>query len=225
MLWFSGVFLTTCSSQRFGPPRPASGIPEAPQRSQVAERRGVKIPPLDQPEAGRQHPAFKYIDAISKGSGKITELERILGLAAVDDAAPQSCTQTPPAGPTKKHVCLFTERPGIAALLAMYADRHWAGRWEVKLVLGRRPSIARSGSSPSPTRGSCPPYSSLPSACVASAKLRQARGRIHRIGQRFPAHFYVLFAEDHAGENLINTRYKIRDEAFGNILASTQLDR
>ncbi|RYO78765.1 hypothetical protein DL763_009520 [Monosporascus cannonballus] len=187
MLWFSGVFLTTCSSQRFGPPRPASGIPEAPQRSQVAERRGVKIPPLDQPEAGRQHPAFKYIDAISKGSGKITELERILGLAAVDDAAPQSCTQTPPAGPTKKHVCLFTERPGIAALLAMYADRHWAGRWE--------------------------------------SKLRQARGRIHRIGQRFPAHFYVLFAEDHAGEDLINTRYKIRDEAFGNILASTQLDR
>ena len=71
-------------------------------------------------EAIQQYLAYRYIDMITSGSGKIEELRRILEIARKDRRAPND--DVPVA--LQKHIVVFASRPGVTLVIAAYIHKN-----------------------------------------------------------------------------------------------------
>lgn len=195
-------------------------------------------------EGRADHTVGRYIDIITGGSGKIEQLSQCLGRAREDLHRSCAGDDGQPAPVLKKHACVFTSRPGIALIVAAYADKHWASEWEVVMVLSAATPEGKKaiggafhdipiGSVEKPTLfiatvGTCGTgLDSLQKANHAvlfdlpfvESERKQARGRIWRSGQRFPCYWTELWAADSDAEVLINDRHERRMEVFNRVLS------
>ncbi|KAK4234388.1 hypothetical protein C8A03DRAFT_37840 [Achaetomium macrosporum] len=202
-----------------------------------------RLPKVITTKQGRSsHTVGKYIDVITRGSGKMEQLRVCLEQACRDE---QLRWKQPVAGEValKKHACVFVTRPGLALIIAAHADKHWSSQWDVVLVLS---ASAKDGSkaiadafrdipitdSAKPTLfigtvGTCGTgldtlkranHGILFDLPFVEANLKQVRGRIWRAGQRFRCYWTELWAEDSEAESLIRDRHLKRADAFGRIL-------
>ncbi|KAK4233492.1 hypothetical protein C8A03DRAFT_38790 [Achaetomium macrosporum] len=192
-------------------------------------------------EGRDNHVVGQYIDVITRGSGKMEQLQRCLDRALHD--VDMGDTGIAGQAPLKKHACVFASRPGVALIIAAYADKHWSSQWEVVLVLSAATADGKKaiegafrdipiGCPAKPTLfiatvGTCGTgLDSLKKANHAilfdlpfvESDSKQACGRVWRPGQRFPCYWTELWAEDSEAETLINERHEKRTDAFRRIL-------
>ena len=139
---------------------------------------------------------------------------------------------------------MFCSRPGVAILLALYADRHWTHRWNIHLLTAanhssrqetidkalRPVSFEDPGNKPSiliGVMGICGEgVNGMQKACYSvsvdlpfSEALRtQVCGRTFRYGQVHASKHYELVSL-HPAERAILARHEKRDEEFRRILA------
>ena len=201
-------------------------------------------------EAIQQHPAYRYIDTITSGSGKIKELRRILEIARKDRSAPND--DVPVA--LQKHVVVFASRPGVALIIAAYIHKNLSTDWNVQLILGSNvsagerqkiidnmfPDIPAGSNHVTPalrpgllvtTAGACgtgmngmekASYGVVFDLPFSESHVKQAKGRIYRAKQRHSSHFYVLWSVDSEAEDLIYQRHCNPEQAFRSILAVSE---
>ncbi|KAK3305046.1 uncharacterized protein B0T15DRAFT_574497 [Chaetomium strumarium] len=166
-------------------------------------------------EGRNNHIVGQYIDVITRGSGKIEQLQRCLDRALHD--VDIGDTGIASQAPLKKYACVFASRPGVALIIAAYADKHWASQWEVVLVLSAATADGKKaiecafrdipiGCPAKPTLfiatvGTCGTgLDSLKKANHAilfdlpfvESDSKQACGRVWRRGQRFPCYWTEL---------------------------------
>jgi hypothetical protein len=205
------------------------------------------------PEGRREHPAMTSgaIDFLCRGSCKFLEIEKILVQAKADDSGPAEGFDYPRhakgwediQGPIKKSVVLFCSRPGVAVLLALYADRHWSRDWNIHLLTAaskdRQGTIDRAlrpVSFTDPTRkpslligvmSICgegvngmqnATYSVSVDLPFNEALEKQTAGRVWRYGQVHVSRHYQLVS-DHPAERLILARHEKRDMEFQRLLS------
>lgn len=84
-------------------------------------------------EGRNNHVVGRYIDVITRGSEKMEQLQRCLDRALNDVDVGDTVVASQPA--LKKHACVFASRPGVALIIAAYADKHWSSQWDVVMVL------------------------------------------------------------------------------------------
>ncbi len=192
-------------------------------------------------EGRAAHIVGQHIDTITKGSGKIEQLSRCLRDASCDLRSDNTAV--------KKHVCVFASRPGLALIIAAYADRHWSHNWDVVLMLsgaikksgrviesafpdilirdGRKPTLLIA------TTGSCGTgvdglqranHGVLFDMPFVESVRKQTPGRLWRYGQRYPCYWTELWAEDSLAERLIKERHERRLDAFNQIFGSGDSD-
>ncbi|KAK4233863.1 hypothetical protein C8A03DRAFT_38395 [Achaetomium macrosporum] len=196
------------------------------------------------PGGRSQHPAMRSgaIDFLCKGSSKFAEIEKILAKAKADDSGPAEGFDYPRGvkgwegidQSIKKSVVLFCSRPGVAVLLALYADKHWSRDWNVHLLTSaskdrqqtidgalrpvvfndstKKPSIligamSICGEGVNGMQNAC--YSVSVDLPFSEALRAQVRGRVFRYGQiHFSEHFELV--SQHPAERIILARHRER---------------
>jgi hypothetical protein len=191
------------------------------------------------------------IDFLCKGSAKIAKIQEILAEAKANYAGPAEGFEYPRDAeewrgieePIKKSVVLFCSRPGVAVLLALYADRHWSRDWNIHLITAacqdRQGTIDRA-LRPVPLSDSTrkpailiavmtvcgegvngmqnATYSVSVDLPFSEATKHQVGGRVWRYGQVHESIHYQL-SSDHPAELMIAARHQQRDDEFQKILA------
>ncbi|KAJ4291227.1 hypothetical protein N0V88_006227 [Collariella sp. IMI 366227] len=194
-------------------------------------------------EGRAAHIVGQHINTITKGSGKIEQLSRCLYDASCDLGLGNT------AAFLKKHACVLASRPGLALIIAAYADRHWSHDWDIVLMLsgaikkGKR--VIRSAFPDIPIRderkptlliattGSCGTgvdglqranHGVLFDMPFVESVRKQTPGRLWRYGQRYPCYWTELWAEDSLAERLIKERHERRLDAFNQIFGRGDSD-
>ncbi|KAL2137721.1 hypothetical protein VTI28DRAFT_8448 [Corynascus sepedonium] len=204
------------------------------------------------PEGRSQHPAMRSgaIDFLCKGNSKFAEIEKILAKAKADDSGPAEGFDYPRGvkgwegidQPIKKSVVLFCSRPGVAVLLALYADKHWSQGWNIHLLTSaskdrqqtidralrpvvfndptKKPSIligvmSICGEGVNGMQNAC--YSVSVDLPFSEALRAQVRGRVPRYGQIHVSEHYELVSQ-HPAERIILARHEQRYAEIQGIL-------